>query len=514
MSKVRQSTTTIFLNWYAYIFFILFLTATLQAKAQEENDDKEGRLSYRIERQLTIGNGQAPLWLNANKYGLSSIKESNGYIRAGFWGKTPLGYSENWNFHYAADVAVAYYFSSTFIIQQLYGDLSYKKLHLTLGSKQRPANLKNAELSSGSQTFGINARPVPELRIETPEYFDLLPHSHWLGLKFEFGYGMMTDSRWQKHFVAEGYPYSDKVLYHTQSGFLRIGDENRFPLTIEGGLEWACQFGGTAKNINYGYGTYKDIKMGQRFKNFFQAIYGGGSDPTDAGYNNAEGNTLGSWLLSIGYKIADNAKIRLYYDHYFEDHSQLFMEYGWKDGLYGLEVALPTNRIVSSAVYEYLHTSDQSGPIYHDRTTAVTDQISGADNYYNHGIYVGWQHWGQAIGNPLYISPINNKDHTLSFKNNRFTGHHIGICGDPTSEIHYRMLYTYTTNLGTYNAPYDFRIHNTSFLAELSYAPHRIGRWITEGNTIRLGFGFDKGRLLGNNTAFQLTFCSKGNIFR
>ena len=38
--------------------------------------------------------------------------------------------------------------------------------------------------------------------------------------------------------------------------------------------------------------------------------------------------------------------------------------------------------------------------------------------YYNHYIFVGWQHWGQVIGNPLYLSPIYNGDGLIMVENN------------------------------------------------------------------------------------------------
>lgn len=81
----------------------------------------------------------------------------------------------------------------------------------------------------------------------------------------------------------------------------------------------------------------------------------------------------------------------------------MFLQYGWLDGMVGFEIKLPQNRFVSDVVYEYLKTTYQSGPLYHDHTEAIPDQISAGDNYYNHNLYCGWQHWGQAIGNPLLV---------------------------------------------------------------------------------------------------------------
>ena len=489
------------------ILSILVLIALVSTNCFAQTYNYEKELNYKIERQFTIGNGNNPLWLNANKYGLSSVKDDNGYLRAGIDGIQPLGNARECHLNYGADLAVAYDFTSSFIIQQLYGELQYKKFVIGIGSKERPANLKNMELSSGSQTFGINARPIPEISIGTSDYFNVLKNSNIIGLKFHFGYGLTTDWRWQEHFVTSGERYTGRTITHTQSGFLRIGDEKKFPLVFEGGLEWGCVFGGTSYNLDYG--NIKKVTMNHGLKQFVQSIYGGGSDPTDAGYNNAQGNTLGSILLSLSYKFND-VKMRVYLDHFFEDHSQMFFQYGWKDGLYGCEITLPKNPVVSSFVYEYIKTDDQSGPIYHDATQAIPDQISAADNYYNHTIYTGWQHWGQTIGNPLYTAPLYNKDGRIIFANNRFRAHHFGISGDPLKSLHYRLLYSYSTNLGNYDLPFDEKKYSTSFLAELTYSPKRLGTWNVEGNSVRLGFGFDKGGLLGNNTGFQLTICSKG----
>lgn len=78
----------------------------------------------------------------------------------------------------------------------------------------------------------------------------------------------------------------------------------------------------------------------------------------------------------------------------------MFLQYGWLDGMVGIEATLPKNRFVDHIVYEFVKTTYQSGPIYHDHTPEIKDQISGQDNYYNHNMYAGWQHWGQALGNP------------------------------------------------------------------------------------------------------------------
>lgn len=463
-------------------------------------------IHYKLEvaGYYSFNSKHTPFLLISNRYGIGGITPRNGHFRAAISREYTTDAKRNWKIGYGIDVVAAHNYSSDFFIQQLYADIAYKKVLLSIGAKERKANLKNDLLSSGSQTLGINARPIPEIRLEIPNYISLTGDSKWLSIRGHIGYGFMTDSKWQKNFTSNGNSYTKDVLYHSKSGFLRIGNEEKFPLSLEGGIEMAATFGGKRYNQ---YGLYTNMFGG--FKDFVKVFFAEGSDVGETVYKNALGNTVGSWLFSLKYK-GHGWAARLYYDHFFEDHSALFWEYGWKDGLYGLELTLPKNRIVSTLVYEYIYTKYQSGPIYHDHTASIPDQISASDNYYNHGLYSGWQHWGQAIGNPLYLSPIYNTDGSLKFWGNRFSAHHIGICGNPISELNYRTLFTYSQQLGTYGKPYNDIKYQRSFLMELTYTPTRIGKLKTDGWSATAAFALDRGSVVGNNNGFQITIRKTG----
>ncbi len=496
------------------MLLVSFLLVEMSAGAQSVFQGVGKGISYDAEVQLTASSGQSPLWLNANKYGLSSVAGDNGYIRAGLFRSTRADSARHWRIGYGLDLAAAYNFTGSFVVQQAYADFEYKKVRLSVGSKERSAEFKNPELSSGSQTLGINARPVPMVRFELPEYISLTGSSNWVGLKGHIGYGWMTDGRWQEDYVSAGAHYAKKALFHSKAGYLRIGNEEKFPLVFEGGLEMACLFGGTIYNAVGRTGVLAEpLQMGTGLGDIIDATLGTGSDATDGEYANAAGNTLGSWLLSLKYAGKDWS-IRAYYDHYFEDHSQMFWEYGWRDGLIGAEVQLPKNRFVSSLVYEYLHTKHQSGPVYHDHTEAIPDQISAIDNYYNHNLYQGWQHWGQAFGNPLFTSPLYNPGHNLTFTGNRFIAHHFGLSGDPLPGLHYRLLYSYISGWGRYAVPFDDVKYTNSFLAEVSYALPRVGRVDLRGWSVKAAFALDRSTQIGNNTGFQLTISKTGFLTR
>ena len=115
-------------------------------------------LQYRVGFQTTLSAGDnTPLWLNANKYGLSSLKTTNGYVRGAV--ERPLSADDGrcWGLGYGVDVAVATGFTSTLVVQQAYVEGRWQKGVLTVGAKEYPMELKNQELSTGSQTLGINA---------------------------------------------------------------------------------------------------------------------------------------------------------------------------------------------------------------------------------------------------------------------------------------------------------------------------------------------------------------------
>ena len=136
-----------------------------------------------VEAQGSFCHGNTPLWLNANKYGLSSLEESNGYIRAGVARSIDKDNERKWGVGYAVDLACAANYTSSVIVQQAYAEGRWLHGTLTVGSKEWAMELKNNELSSGAQTLGKNARPVPQVRIALADYYTLPLTKGWLHLK-------------------------------------------------------------------------------------------------------------------------------------------------------------------------------------------------------------------------------------------------------------------------------------------------------------------------------------------
>ena len=487
---------------------LLWLVCAASAGFAQERSVVDS-LHYRVEMQATLGTGDhSPLWLNANKYGLSSLKKTNGYVRGALYRPLSADNGRKWGFGYGVDVAVAAGFTSTLVIQQAYVEGRWLKGVLTVGAKEQPMELKNQELSTGSQTLGINARPVPQVRIALPEYWAIPGLRNWLSLKGHIAYGKTTDNKWQKDFVAPQQRYTEGTLYHSKAGYLKIGPKN---ISFEVGLEMATQFGGTS--YTYENGVEKKYENDHGFKAFTNALFLSGSDVTDGDFKNTAGNHLGSWVARFNLD-QPTWYLGVYADQFFEDHSMLthFNKsggktywYGFKDMLLGAELKLKRNPWLNNIVVEYIHTKYQAGPVYHDETDNVRHQISGRDNYYNHHLYTGWQHWGQVMGNPLYLSPLYNDDGKIEVEHNRFVGWHLGMSGDPLSRLHYRFLLSWQRSYGSYYYLPTNPQENVSLLAEANYNMNH--GWYLKG-----AFGMDGGKLRGNNYGIQITISKTGLI--
>ena len=510
---------------------LLFVGSLLAVQAQERS--LFDSLAYRAELQTTVSGGDHnPLWLNANKYGLSSLKNMNGYLRGTIERPLALDNGRKWGVGYGLDVAVAAGFTSTFVVQQAYIETRWLKGTLTIGAKEQPMELKNQELSSGAQTFGINARPVPQVRLALPDYW-IIPHTkNWLAFKGHIAYGKTTDDKWQKEFTDQRHKYTEGALYHSKAGYLKVGNPDEVLFSVELGAEFATQFGGTSYRFHSDGTPEEPIVQEGGLKGMLRALIPGGKDTVDDEYTGGAGNSLGSWLGRFNFDC-DEWGFSFYADHFFEDHSSmLLMDYNgygegseWnvkkdrryflyalKDIQLGLEIRFVDAPWLNNILFEYFYSKYQSGPVYHDHDEVVSYHLGGQDNFYNHSIYTGWQHWGQVMGNPLFLSPLYNTDQTIEVKNNRSEAFHIGFRGDPFPRFHYRFLGTYVKGFGTYDTPYSDPRKAFSMLAEATYSFAATSK--LKGWNVRGALGIDFGRLMGDNYGMQLTIAKTGIIKR
>lgn len=507
---------------------IILLAVWLVAESvfsQSSFDNLDGM----IEMQGSQASGNTPLWLNANKHGLSSLDNANGYFRVAIGRDITQDSIKRWGIGYRADAALTQGYTSQFVLQQAYVEGRWLKGVLTIGSKEYPMELKDNQLSSGSQTLGINARPIPQVRLSLDDYWAIPFTKKKISMKGHVAFGKTTDGNWQEDFTNRRSKYAKNVLYHSKAGYLKINNgKMSCPWSLEIGLEMATQFGGTTYMYDDGNNWVK-IKNGTGFKDYWNALTGGGADAIETKYKNVEGDLLGSYVARFNYE-ASSWKLGIYADHFFEDHSGMFFTdydgygsgiewnvkkdskffiYDLKDIMLGVDFEFKKNDWLKKIVVEYIYTKYQSGPIYHDHTQSISDHLGGQDNYYNHQIYGAWQHWGQVIGNPLFRSPIYNDNGTINVDDNRFYAFHLGMSGNPSSCIGYKLLATYQKGFGTYSEPFLRPKEDISLMAQADYSFYK-GK--LAGTNICLGVGTDIGKIYGNNFGMQLTIKKTFNV--
>ena len=491
-------------------------------------------LEYLFETVGISGSGgSAPLWHTSNRQGLPSARESNGYLHCAVLGGMSL--LDGLDVEYGIDLGAGAGLESDCFLHQMYVDVDYKWLELSLGMKERWGEFKNPALSSGGLSWSGNSRPIPQARLEVPDFVDVPGLGGWISFKGHVGYGFYTDGQWRKDWAGkmpDTPEYADGILHHSKSLFLRFGNEDRFPFVMTFGLEMVSQFGGTLHNMTM-YGAKQDeYDLPSDLKAFWGVLLPFNKSG-EQGWEN--GNSLGSWHLTADFPICD-FRFKAYYEHFFEDHSSMlgveyksdsdgrkrFVSYGfkrnWFDGLFGLEIKVPDGLPVNNLVFEYLNTRGQCGSLC-NVDAMQTERIDGRDGMYIHSKYLSYTHWGVAIGNPLLVSPVYNPgdgtvpdaniEGNLTFLSNRVRAFHLGLDGSVSPNVDYRILTTFTRHWGTYYRPLDKLEDITSLMLECSYRPGHSNNWKI---SLSGAMDVDGGNLLGNNKGLMLTISKKGKV--
>ena len=509
--------------FYSRKWILPLLLLAMPLHAQESEWDK---ITYEVQTDVVASQGKhAPFWLVSNRHGLSSLANNSASLSAGI--QRDFDAKRGFTWAYGAEMAGAWNYSSPFYIQQLYADIKYNCWELSIGSKERWSEGKHRTLSGGGLTFAPNARPIPQVRIGINEY-TTLPQwfNDWVQVKGHMSYGWQTDNAfirdWMQEAIAKSC-YAQNVLFHEKTAFVRIANPNGKGLVVEGGLEMYAQFGGQVYKKDMDGNYYLHRGLPATYKEYIKAFIpmAGGEDSPTSEQTNINGNVLGSWHLIVNYK-SENWQIRAYYEHFYEDHSQMlgvswvpdrngnkrFLSYHpWQDGMWGMELNLHKGRWIKGVVAEFITSRDQSGPILHNTNNVFKEQISGWDSYYTHYLYQSWQHWGMGMANPQFLAPSYNDDHSMSIPNTRLRSYHVGIEGKSHTAWSYRILASHTRHWGSITDPLPKPMLVTCLMVESTYNPTQSAE---QGWEVTTTLAYDHSKLIGNNLGGMLTLRKYG----
>lgn len=381
-------------------------------------------------------------------------------------------------------------------LQQLYGEIRYRGVFLTIGMKEHSSALLSPTLSSGDLVESGNARPIPEVRAGFNDFQDIPFTNGWLQIQGEISYGKMTDNGWiRDNYNYYNGHYNQGALYTYKRCYFRTKPSERLSATV--GMQIGAFFGGECYWYNNGRPDGSN-KFSKNLKQFFKMLI-----PTDGGQEYYAGSSLGCWDINLRYRLKNGATVKAYLQKPFEDGSGIGFLNGF-DGIWGIQYTAPNKGVISGAVIEYLDFTNQSGPMHWDPDdlpgATITTRAEGADDYYNNHEYNAYANYGMAIGSPFLVSPIYNADGYLQFAANRVRGFHIGLEGDIIPGVSYRLLGGYRRAWGSGYIPMIAPKDDTSLMVEASYTPRRYRNF-----TVKATFGLDHGELYGNNVGGMVT---------
>jgi hypothetical protein len=390
-------------------------------------------------------------------------------------------------------------------LQQLYGEVKYRGVFLTVGLKQYQSALLNNELSSGDLVESGNSRPIPQARIGFVDFQNIPFTNGWVQIQGEIGYGKFADNDWLKSHYNY---YSGHVnlggYYNYKRCYFRTNPAQ--PLSVTVGMQAAGMFGGTTSSYRRGE-LIKTTKCTVKLKTIFKMFL-----PTQGqGSDYYEGNSLGSWDVVARYRLAGGAQIKAYVQKPWEDGSGI----GWLngfDGVWGLEYnAANKKSLLSGFVAEYIDFTNQSGPIHWSPEdaagTTITSSATGGDEYYNNYLSNSYANYGMSIGTPFLPSPIYNSDGYMAYVHNRVRGFHLGVKGSISNAVSYRVLGGYRKAWGDGRIPTSTYAEDTSAMAEATWKSSKI-----DGLAVKAQVAFDAGSIYGDSFGGCLSVSYTGNL--
>ncbi|WP_142452569.1 capsule assembly Wzi family protein [Gracilimonas mengyeensis] len=387
-----------------------------------------------------------PFWLAANRQGfIEEFSQGNAVFR--MQAHSSFQSYNIFEYAYGIDVAArAAEVNSDLYFHQLYGSLKASIFQLDAGWKYYTVGEPPSKLSSGSMGISNNSRTIPRINLSIPKFTPVPLTYSFIQFKGNLAHGWLGNDRSTKG------AYLHEKTFYLQGGF------DYWPVQGYAGMVHFAQWGGTmpdGEELPSGFEDFTSVFFGS----------GGGSDAPDGEQVNALGNHLGIWDFGMEIELK-NITLNLYYQHPFEDKSQLRFSRE-EDGLYGINVESKKQNILSGFLWEFIYTKAQTGPGLSDPVANFPYceeencgyPYGGRDNYYNNYIYEdGWTNQNRTLGTPLFLSVAQLKSYfpdakvyNTAIESNRIVGHHMGLEGYISPRFKYRALVTYVRHYGNYH---------------------------------------------------------------
>lgn len=506
----------------------LFLSAILLIVLFAGIMPARAEYSFNAGAQVNLGAGSgefAPFYMHANRHG--KITQANN-VQLDLWAIDSLSLNKRFDFSWGMEVLGGYASkadyrrwdpnANEFIknpqgpaaiwIQQLFGEVKWRCLYLSLGLKDRNSCFVDQGLSSGDLLWSGNSRGIPEARIGFVDFQDIPWINGWVQADMCISYGKFIDTDWiNNHFDYYAGKRNPGSFWTYKRIALRTKPSK--PFSFQFGFQMSGIFGG--KTFRYAEG--KEIKTTDNyngFKDFFMMLLPLSSDNKE-GY--ITGDHKGTWDVAARYRFKRGETLRAYTQWFWEDGSSLLKENGW-DGLWGLEFKLNRRWWITGAVAEYLDLTHMSGPMAYEPNynnqggASLPSRTHGADNYYNNFYYRSYVNYGLNMGTPMVQGILFNtgEDNPYMLNNGeipyfRVRGFHLAVEGAIGDYIDYFVKYNHRKAWGgSHTYALVNPVESDSFIAGATYAFPKI-----PGLSLSASFGLDHGAMPTNAVGGMVT---------
>lgn len=440
---------------------------------------------------LASSGSYAPFWLQSNRNGNISASPYSGNISVGIW--KPATQQRRW-YDYDFGIQLTGRVQSdipnafapykkrwTGYFNQLYAHVRLYFIDITAGIMPLTYETIDPLLSSGSMILSGNSQPMPRITIGIDKYIPFPGLFGYMELKGGITHAWMVDN-----------VYIQGCHLHHKFAALRFGGS--LPVNVSYEFHHAAQWGGISP-------IYGDV--GSDFKSFLNVLLAQGGGTMSNDQLNAQGNHVGSQQLALTVK-GKEWSVTAYWQNFFEDNfAFLGLGQNLPDGIWGVSIQQTTWPWIQGVTYEYMNTTDQSGP-WHDRDGLC---YGANDSYYRNSVFQqGWNYFYRSMGTPFITSPLYNQDGTIYTLNSRVRLHHLGVRGDICG-FTYRILCSYVRNFGNNNTSKQLLSSNVATLLEIN--KHVDKAW---GLDFGISLAGDFGNQFGNQFGAMLTIRKQGII--
>lgn len=506
------------LKFFLPVWIAVFMA--LQAKAD---------YAFDVGGMLNLGVGSndfAPFYMHSNNFGRLTQSKN---VQLDIWAQDSLDTSKRFDFSWGIEVLGGYANKADYArwnpetkewyenpqgpaaiwLQQLYAEVKWRCLYLSLGLKSRGSCFVDQNLSSGDLVWSGNSRGIPEARIGFVDFQDIPFTKKWVQFDICLSYGKFVDTAWvNNHFDYYTGKRNPGPFWTYKRLALRSNPDKPFSALL--GVQMTGIFGG--HTYYYADGSLTEtVNNYNGVQDFFKILLPFWNDNRE-GYR--VGDTKGSWDISARYRFKEGETLRAYVQWPWEDSSGIYKGNGF-DGLWGLEFKLNRHWWITGAVVEYIDLTHMSGPFAYvpghhntaENGATLPYKTEGRDGYYNNFYYRAYTNYGLNMGTPMVQGMLFDTGNNPYVEENgslpyfRVRGIHLAIEGEIGPYCNYIVKYNHRKAWGDTNKyTLIHPVEADSFIAGATYSLPKI-----DGLKVGGYIGIDHGNIPSNATGVMLT---------